>query len=210
MKILLRNGLKIYTKQQLLCFWFRSTWCFHWRSCKITFPFAWCHWGPLCGWSSRESEPGQGGCAEGKAARSVLGMKHNLGQTNSHRRASSKGIVTNGLIDQPKSKVEVECAKNVHSENLDLYLTHGGASDVSRLHLLCTWCGPDTIPSNSFAHFNSILNIPVDQAFQNEDAKDPKRSFLPKVQLLSKRSRISIFISMYLSTIQWSSLETAT
>lgn len=35
------------------------------------------HWGS----SSRESEPGQGGCAEGKAVRSVLGVKHNLGQT---------------------------------------------------------------------------------------------------------------------------------
>lgn len=86
--------------------------------------------------------------------------------------------------DSSMSKIEVDCAKSVNLGNLNLPLRDDRANKGRKSHLLCAFV-PDPILGNSFTQFiqfspnSNRTDIVI--LFQDEDAKDPKRSFLPKV-----------------------------
>lgn len=82
------------------------------------------------------------------------------------------------------SKTEVDSAEDVNSGNLDLLLRDDRANKEKN-HIYCVplfqilfWA----IHLHSFIQFSPNSNgTDIVILFQDEDAKDPKRSFLPKV-----------------------------
>lgn len=63
---------------------------------------------------------------------------------------------TEDQIHQSKSKIEVDCADDVLSENLDLHLRQDRANNDSKSHVLGTFV-QDTVLGNLFAQYYSIL-----------------------------------------------------